>query len=132
MHILNKEELPFVGSSYHFIGSHHENVAISMYLVEAQPGCGVQLHRHEYDEIMVIHDGHGRLVLGDEIRDVSAGNIVIVKAQTPHGFLNIGDVVLKQTDIHVNPFFRQENLPPTETSRKAGLPEVPPSITEHR
>jgi mannose-6-phosphate isomerase-like protein (cupin superfamily) len=62
----------------------------------------------------------------------SGGNVVIIKAHTPHGFLNIGEGVLKQTDIHVNPFFRQENLPPTETSRKAGLPEVPPSITEHR
>jgi mannose-6-phosphate isomerase-like protein (cupin superfamily) len=132
MPILRKEDLPFVGSSFHFIGTHHDNVGISMYLVEAQPGRGVQLHCHEYDEIMVLQEGHGRLVLGDEIREVTGGNIVIIKAHTPHGFLNIGEGILRQTDIHVSPFFRQENLPPTEVSQAAGLPEVPPSITEHR
>ena len=132
MHILRKEDLPFVGSSFHFIGTHHDNVEISIYLVEAQPASGVQLHRHEYDEIMVVHEGRGRVVLGDEIREVSAGNIVVIKANTPHGFLNVGESVLRQTDIHANPFFRQKNLPPTETSKRAGLPEVPPSISEHR
>jgi len=35
----------------------------------------------------------------------------------------VGAEVLEQMDIHVGPRFEQENLPPTEAARRAGLPE---------
>ncbi len=121
MHIVNKRDLPFIGSSYQFVGA-DQDVAISMFLVEAQPGNGAPLHRHDYDEIIVIQEGHSRLAAGEMIREAVAGDIVLIKAGTPHGFVNAGESVLKQLDIHLSPQFRQENLKPTEMSRKAGLP----------
>jgi mannose-6-phosphate isomerase-like protein (cupin superfamily) len=93
-----------------------------MFLVEAQPGRGAPLHIHEYDEILMMHEGLARIVVGDEIREAMPGDIVVVKARTPHGFVNIGEGILRQTDIHVSPRFKQQNLEPTETSRKAMLP----------
>lgn len=122
MHVVRKEELPLIGSSYNFVGSEQADVAISMFLVEAQPGRGAPLHFHEYDEIILIQEGVSRFVAGEEIRDALANDIVVVKAGTPHGFVNAGSGVLKQIDIHLSPRFRQELLAPTETSRRAGLP----------
>lgn len=122
MHVVRKEDLPFVGSSYHFVGADQNNLGISMFLVEAQPGRGAPLHIHEYDEILMMQEGRARIVVGDELREAAPGDIVVVTARTPHGFLNIGEVILKQIDIHVSPRFQQQNLEPTETSRRGMLP----------
>lgn len=123
MRIIRKQELPLIGSSYNFVGADHGDVAVSIYFLEARPGRGAPLHLHEYDEIITVQQGRSRMVVGEEIRETGAGDIVVVKARTPHGFVNIGDSVLKQVDIHVSSQFAQEALEPTEISRKAGLPE---------
>ena len=123
MHVIRKEQLQLIGSSYNFVGADQGDVAISMFLVEAQPGRGAPLHCHEYDEIVLVQEGQSRFVIGDEIRAASAGDIVVVKAGTPHGFVNAGTGLLRQTDIHVSPRFGQMNLDPTDVSRAAGLPE---------
>lgn len=122
MHAMRKEDLPFVGSSYQFVGADQGNVEMSFFLVEAKPGRGAPLHRHKYDEVLMVLEGRGRVVVGEETRETAAGEIVVVKAGTPHGFINIGNGLLRQVDIHVSPRFEQENLKPTEASRQAGLP----------
>ena len=122
MHALCKQDLPFVGSSWQFAGANQGNVAVSFFLVEAQPGRGAPLHRHSYDEVLLMLEGNSRVVVGEETRETAAGEIVVVKAGTPHGFVNIGDGLLRQIDIHVSPRFEQENLQPTAASRRAGLP----------
>lgn len=131
MYAIRKTDLPLIGSSYNFVGADHENVAVSIYLLEAQPGRGAPLHIHEYDEIVLVQEGRSRFVVGDEIREAVAGDIVVVKAHTPHGFVNIGDQALRQVDIHVSPRFQQQNLDPTETSIQAGLPvnRAPEGVT---
>ena len=123
MHFVRKEELPLVGSSYNFVGADQGDVAVSLFLVEAQPGRGAPLHYHDYDEIILIQEGISRLVAGEEVREARANDVIVIKAGTPHGFVNIGAGVLRQTDIHVSPHFRQKNLAPTATSRHAGLPQ---------
>ena len=122
MYAIRKTDLPFLGSSYNFVGADHADVAVSIYLIEAQPGRGAPLHIHEYDEIVIIQEGRSRLVVGNEIREAGAGDILVVKARTPHGFVNMGAGILKQVDVHLNPTFKQQNLEPTEISKKAGLP----------
>lgn len=122
MHLVRKENLPFVGSSYNFVGADHANVSVSAFLVEAQPGRGAPLHCHEYDEIVFVQEGNSRFAADDEIRDTSPGDIVVVKAGTPHGFVNIGPGTLRQIDIHLSSRFKQTNLDPTEASKAAGLP----------
>jgi mannose-6-phosphate isomerase-like protein (cupin superfamily) len=122
MYAIRKTDLPFLGSSYNFVGADHADVAVSIYLVEAEPGRGAPLHIHEYDEIAIIEEGRSRLVVGNEIREAGAGDILVIKARTPHGFVNMGAGILKQVDVHLNPTFKQQNLEPTEIAKKAGLP----------
>jgi quercetin dioxygenase-like cupin family protein len=123
MHIVRKEELPLIGSSYNFVGAERGDVAVSLYLVEAQPGRGAPLHFHDYDEIILVQEGVSRLLAGEEVREARANDVIVIKAGTPHGFVNIGPGVLRQVDIHASPRFRQQNLAPTATSRQAGLPQ---------
>jgi mannose-6-phosphate isomerase-like protein (cupin superfamily) len=123
VHIIRKDQLPLIGSSYNFLGADQADVAVSMFIVEAKPGRGAPLHKHEYDEIVLVQEGQPRFVVGEEIREATPGDILVVKAGTPHGFVNAGSGTLKQIDIHVNPQFQQTNLRPTEASRAAGLPE---------
>lgn len=131
MHVIRKEKLPLIGSSYNFVGADQGDVAISMFLVEAKPGRGAPLHCHAYDEIVLVEEGSPRFVeegsprfvVGDEIQDAMPGDIMVEKAGTPHGFVNAGTGILRQIDIHASPHFRQTNLRPTEISRTAGLPE---------
>lgn len=122
MYAIRKADLPFIGSSYNFVGADHADVGVSIYMIEAQPGRGAPLHIHEYDEIVIIQEGRSRMVVGNETREVGTGDILVVKARTPHGFVNIGEGVLKQVDVHLNPIFKQQNLEPTQLSKKAGLP----------
>jgi mannose-6-phosphate isomerase-like protein (cupin superfamily)/uncharacterized membrane protein YphA (DoxX/SURF4 family) len=111
--IVRVEDLPFVGMSHQFVGARH-GVATSLFLLSAPPGRGPQLHRHEYDEVIVVLEGTGTVQIGDEQRSVGAGDIVAVPARTPHRFVNSGSTPLRQIDVHASPEFRQENLePPT-------------------
>src|SRR6201987_5353436 len=98
MRVTGKEQLPLIGNSYNFVGADQGDVAISMFLVEAQPGRGAPLHCHEYDEVVLVQEGQSRFVTGDEVRDASPGDILVVKAGTPHGFVNVGQGILRQTD----------------------------------
>jgi mannose-6-phosphate isomerase-like protein (cupin superfamily) len=123
MHAIRREDLPHIGSSYNFAGADQGDVAVSMFLVEAKLGRGAPPHCHRYDEVVLVEEGSPRFVVGEEIRDAGPGDILVVKAGTPHGFVNAGSGILKQIDIHVSPRFEQTNLAPTETSRAAGLPE---------
>ena len=122
MRVLRKQDLPFIGSSFNFVGAEQGDVAVSFFLVEALPGRGAPLHRHDYDEIVLVQEGNSRFVVGDTILEAAAGDIVVVKAGTPHGFVNSGDSPLEQVDIHISPRFSQEDLEPTELSRMANLP----------
>ena len=79
MHIVRKQDLPFIGSSYNFVGADNANVAVSIFLVEAEPGRGAPLHIHEYDEIAIVQEGTSRFLAGEEIRDTQPGDILVIK-----------------------------------------------------
>ena len=115
MSVINREELLFVGMSHEFVGEKH-GVSISFFLVNAPPRRGLKLHRHDYDEVIVVQEGRATSVAGDEHRDVKAGDIIVIPAGTPHRFVNSGDTPLRQIDIHANPKFVTEWL--DENSRQ--------------
>ena len=109
MSFTHLEQLPFQGMSYEFHG-HKNGAPISAYIVNAPPGKGPPLHTHPYVETIFMIEGSALVTIGDETREASAGDIAIVPANTPHRFVNSGDTVLRQVDIHASPTFIQTNL----------------------
>jgi mannose-6-phosphate isomerase-like protein (cupin superfamily) len=109
MSFINLEQLPFVGMSYEFHGE-KEGTPFSVYIVNAMPGQGPPLHTHPYVETAFILEGAAAITVGDETREVTAGAVVVIPANTPHRFVNTGETVLRQIDVHASPRFIQTNL----------------------
>jgi quercetin dioxygenase-like cupin family protein len=110
MHQVRQEELPFKGSSHHFVGAEQGDVNISVFLLSALPGNGPGPHRHPYDEVQFVREGKGTWVVDGKTFEGKAGDIFVIKAGEVHEFKNTGDVPLVQVDVHLSPTFIQENL----------------------
>ena len=109
MSFTNIEQLTLVGMSREFHGE-REGAPVSAYIVNAKPGQGPPLHTHPYVEVIFMLEGNAKVTIGDETREAKAGDIAIVPANTPHRFVNSGETVLRQIDVHASPKFIQTNL----------------------
>ena len=65
---------------------------------------------HPYVEVSFTLEGTATITVGDDTREVKAGGIVVIPANTPHRFVNSGGGVLRQIAIHTSPKFIQTNL----------------------
>jgi quercetin dioxygenase-like cupin family protein len=110
MYRVRQENLPFRGSSHHFVGANHGDVNVSVFLFHGDPGRGPGPHRHPYDEIQFVQQGRGLWTVNGEEFEAGAGDILVIKAGEVHSFRAIGDGPLVQLDVHLSPRFIQENL----------------------
>jgi mannose-6-phosphate isomerase-like protein (cupin superfamily) len=62
--------------------------------VDVKPGACQKLHQHEPEQVYVIVTGTGRMTVGDEEGDVTAGDLVFVPPKTIHGITNTGSDLL--------------------------------------
>jgi quercetin dioxygenase-like cupin family protein len=110
MHRVRQQDLPFKGSSHHFVGAENGDTGISAFLLNAEPGRGPGPHRHPYDEVQFIRSGRALYLVNGQEFEAGAGDILVIKAREVHSFKCIGDEPLVQVDVHLNPRFIQENL----------------------
>lgn len=110
MHHVRQVDLPFVGSSHEFIGAEQGETKVSVFLFQGKPGSGPGPHRHPYDEIQFILEGHGVWTVDGKTFEGGPGDIFVIKAGEIHNFKAVGDSSLVQLDIHLGPRFIQENL----------------------
>jgi quercetin dioxygenase-like cupin family protein len=89
---------------------YHHGANISVIVVNAPPGGGPKLHRHPYEEVFVVQEGHATFTAGGETIEVSGGQVVVVPAGVPHKFVNSGTGWLRQLDIHASDRFVTEWL----------------------
>jgi mannose-6-phosphate isomerase-like protein (cupin superfamily) len=106
-YVVSQDQLAVKGE---FEGHEHGGTGISMIFVDADPGRGPALHRHDYDEVFIVQEGQATMTAGDRTIEVSAGDIVVVPAGQPHAFVNSGDGRLRQIDIHLSPRYVTEWL----------------------
>ena len=95
-YIISREQLP----GHLFQGGEHGGVPISFFWVQASPGKGPRLHKHPYEEIFVILEGHATFTVGDHTIEVDGGHMVIGPAGVAHKFVNSGEGTLRQINIH--------------------------------
>jgi mannose-6-phosphate isomerase-like protein (cupin superfamily) len=82
-----------------FEGEPH-GAPISFFLQDDAPGRGPRLHRHPYPETFVVQLGRVCFTVGDEQVEAAAGDVVVVPAGVPHGFVNPGPERLGMVAIH--------------------------------
>lgn len=103
--LIKKAELEHTGYSVDFQGALFGATNLSFLLIDLPPGEGPRLHRHDYDEVIVILEGCGTYLVDGTMVRAETGDVLLIPAGTAHGFNNTGDVALKAIDIHLNPQF---------------------------
>ncbi len=83
-----------------FEGHPRAGVDVSIFVTRTPPGRAVDLHVHPYAETFLLLEGRGRWTRGDEVVELEPEQIIVVQANTPHGFRNIGDVPLLVVSAH--------------------------------
>ena len=72
------------------------------------PGASIPTHRHPMeDELVLIHSGAAHVMLGDQQRDLHAGGLVFIPANTWIGLKNISNEPLEVTFIFSAPGFEE-------------------------
>jgi quercetin dioxygenase-like cupin family protein len=90
---------------------------------ELAPGAAITKHRHlVQDEIVLIHSGKAHVWLGDQERDLHAGGLVFVPANTWISLKNIGSEPISLTYIFSAPGFE-------DTMRCNSVPASEPITT---
>ena len=106
-YVISQDQLATAGE---FEGHEHGGTGISLIFVDAPPGGGPSLHRHDYDEVFIVQEGRATMTAGERELEVGPGDIVVVPAGQPHAFVNSGEGRLRQIDIHLNPRYVTEWL----------------------
>lgn len=107
---VRQADLPRDALSHDFVGERFGGVGACVIFVEAPPCAGPKLHRHPYVELVIVLEGTATFDDGASTREVGAGEIAIVDANQVHGFVNRGDGILRQVDIHLSSRFVTEWL----------------------
>jgi mannose-6-phosphate isomerase-like protein (cupin superfamily) len=83
---------------------------VSFFLVHSPPGFGPDLHKHPYAETWVVRSGKAGFTADGVYVEAGPGDILVVGAETPHKFKNIGSERLDIVCIHASPVMIQEDL----------------------
>jgi quercetin dioxygenase-like cupin family protein len=108
--IVRMLELPWSEIAREFVGDDHGGVSITFLSVDAEPGRGPSLHVHPYDEVIIVLEGKATLDDGTAEHRVAAGDVIVIPSGQPHAFVNSGQEVLRQIDIHASSHFSTEWL----------------------
>ena len=87
-----------------------DDIPVSIFVTRYARGEGPDLHLHPYAEVFVVRTGTAVFTAGDEQLEVAEGHIVVVPAETPHGFKNPADETLRVVSVHPSPTVRQTDL----------------------
>ena len=102
------EELRLSATAALFQG--RDDIPVSIFVTEYERGQGPDLHTHPYAEVFVVETGTAVFTAGEEKIEVAGGNVVVVPAETVHGFKCAGDDRLRVVSVHPSPTVKQKNL----------------------
>jgi mannose-6-phosphate isomerase-like protein (cupin superfamily) len=102
--VVERNELP----ESELEGARYGGANVCLIFVDVAPGDGPRLHRHPYEEIFIVLDGSPRFTVGSQTLEARPGQVLIVRPQVAHKFVNAGTGRLRQIDIHASPSFRTE------------------------
>ena len=84
-----------------------DEIPISSFITEHPRGKGAALHFHPYPEAFVVLSGTAVFTVGGDEVTVEGGNVVVVPAETPHGFESAANDPLRIVSVHPSPAVKQ-------------------------
>ena len=87
-----------------------DDAPVSFFVTEFPRGRGPDVHMHPYPEVLLVETGTALFTIGDRQFTVSGEHVVVVPAQTPHGFKGAGDDTLRVVSVHANGTVIQTDL----------------------
>jgi len=111
-HLISREQWadePGVWSGEFEGGAYGAGLSVIFFATD-EIGFGPKLHCHPYPETFIVRLGRARFTVGDRSIDAEAGEIVVVPANVPHKFENLGPGRLETTDLHAADAFSTEWL----------------------
>jgi quercetin dioxygenase-like cupin family protein len=81
------------------------DAGVSFFVGDLEPGKGPGLHKHPYSETCIIHSGQVEAIIDGEVVVAVAGDILVIKPETPHRFTAIGEERLLAVCIHASDRF---------------------------
>jgi len=103
-------DLMFSPTAALFEGKARAGIDTSIFVVRTPPGKFVEMHVHPYPETFVLLEGQGRWTAGDTVSELSPDQMLVVPAEAPHGFRNVGDVPLLVVSVHESGTLEQRFL----------------------
>ncbi len=95
MPTFNKDILEMVRETPHFLKEIVTNEFTQVVLMSIEPGSDIGEEVHEADQVLVVVEGSGEVVLNRRHSPVQADSLVVVPAGTRHNIINKGNVPLK-------------------------------------
>ena len=84
-----------------------DEIPISTFVTEHPHGKGAALHVHPYPEAFIVLSGTAVFTVAEDKHEVDAGHVVVVPADTPHGFESAADEPLRIVSVHPSPRVQQ-------------------------
>ncbi len=78
---------------------------LTLVLGETAPGGEARLHRHNYEELFIVHAGWGTYTVGEETVEAGPGDVVLIPSGVPHRYANRGREILRHTAVHATGAF---------------------------
>jgi len=111
-HVLKSAELPKGQSRTVKFEGHDYGAETSFFFVDNDPGQGPDLHVHPYPETWIVRSGKAEFNVDGRKLAAGPGDILVVEANVPHGFKNVGDDRLEIFCIHPSDRIIQEWVGP--------------------
>lgn len=75
---------------------------VSFFIGDLKPGQGPGMHTHPYSETCIVHSGQVEATIDGQLVVAGPGDIIVIKAETPHRFTAIGKERLVAVCIHAS------------------------------
>lgn len=92
-------------------------------LMSIEAGDDIGRETHDLDQVLVFVSGKGTFKVGGQEGTVTAGDVVVVPAHTPHNFVNTGQDPLKLYTVYAPPEHAPGTLHRTKAEAEAAEAE---------
>jgi quercetin dioxygenase-like cupin family protein len=87
------------------VGDEAGSTPVRVGIQTSPPGYSTGTHSHPYMGVVTVIEGTGEAWIGDETAAtaIRPGSTIVAPADTPHGFRNTGDTLLRTYGVHASP-----------------------------